>query len=427
MWAELQRRLRRLSPDLARWLASWKLSVVLMTLAALYHAFLAIWGYASPPDVVRNIASLAVFQIIYALLLVNTGFCLWRRLPSLLQSLAPEPLFVQRPALWQTRVAWPSDPGAVRRALRRLGYRTHTLADGEIAGVKGRWAALGTLLFHAAFFVLALGFFLSAAMRTEAQLWGAVGEPVTGAPEQVLSVTAPRAWSLGLERPAFRVDDIRVAFWRDQMLFTTLEASLTLDDGGPATTRINRPLWLGWATFLRLTGVGYALRYELRDATGALAQTSFVKLNVFPPGQRDFFRLEGYPHRIYVQVYPDLVVDADGPTTHTMNLERPGIAVRVYRGKLEVASAVLRPGEPLAFEGLVLRVPEIRYWGKLALLSDPGVPWVVLALLLGLVGLLVRLAGARAEVSWSARGAAPGTLRGWGAASRPEGMGDNAS
>ena len=80
MWDRILYPLRRRTPKLGRLLGSWKLSVVLMVVAAFYYGLLAVWAALSPPDVVQRIASLIPFWLTYALLLINTGVCLWRRL-----------------------------------------------------------------------------------------------------------------------------------------------------------------------------------------------------------------------------------------------------------------------------------------------------------------------------------------------------------
>jgi hypothetical protein len=330
--------------DLGPRLGSWRLSVVLMVLAALYYSFLAIWAGSSPPRVVQNIAGLVPFWLLYALLLVNTAVCLWRRLPQL------------------------------RRDLRQ-----------------GQWTALGTFLFHGAFLLVALGFLLTLAGRQEARVWVAVGEEFTGAPEQYLSQSAPRPLAAGRAVSGFTVDEIRPEFWRNQLLFTTLEADLTLASGRRATTRINRPLWVGWSTFLRLSGFGYTPRYELRDRYGHVLDSSFVKLNVFPPGQRDYFVAPDYPHRIYVEVFPDYE-EVDGRhTSKSLNLINPATSVQVYRGRLALAEGLLRYGEAMDFEGLTLVFPDIRYWGEFTAVSDPGAPLLFFGYLVGVLGLLVKL------------------------------------
>jgi hypothetical protein len=68
-----------------------------MVLAVLYYGFLAIWATSSPPHVVQNIAGLLPFWLVYALLLVNTGVCLWRRIPTLKRQLSPRLTLTERP------------------------------------------------------------------------------------------------------------------------------------------------------------------------------------------------------------------------------------------------------------------------------------------------------------------------------------------
>ena len=151
MWNRAFFAIRSILADLGPRLGSWRLSIVLMVLAALYYGFLAIWAGSSPPHVVQNIAGLIPFWWVYGLLLVNTAVCLWRRLPQLRRELA-----------------------------------------------SGHWAALGTFLFHGAFFLVALGFLLTIAGRQEAKVWVAVGEEFTGEPSQVLSRTAPKPMASGV-------------------------------------------------------------------------------------------------------------------------------------------------------------------------------------------------------------------------------------
>lgn len=351
MSAPLLAGLRRGLADPVGWLGSWKLSVVLMVAAALYQGLLAIWAVSSPAPVVRGIASLLPFWIVWMGILANTGFCLWRRLPLL---------------------------------TRRDGIEDDAVAR--------RRATLGTFLFHGAFFLVAAGFLLGLAGREERLLRVAVGEEFSGDESQVAAVTTsplfrPAPWS-----GRFAVLAIRPEFWGNELLFTELAADLRLGDGRTARTRINRPLWLGWGTFLRLSGFGYAPRYEVVDPEGKVAESLFVRMNVFPPGQRDSFFLQRFPHRVYLEVIPDPVEQEGELLSASLNLRRPACRVRVFRGHLEVASGLLRTGESIDVEGLRLRFPEIAYWGEFSLVRDAGIPFLFLGMLLGMVGLGTKLA-----------------------------------
>jgi hypothetical protein len=269
-------------------------------------------------------------------------------------------------------------------------------------------------LFHGSFFLVALGFLLTLAMRQEASIWVAVGESFEGRPDQYLSQSSPRLLGSGLNAPAFSVESIRPEFWRKELLFTHLEANLLLADGTVAQTRINRPLWMGWGMFLRLSGFGYTPRYQLQDEFGHVLDSAFVKLNVFPPGIEDYFSLPDLPHRIYVQIFPDFAVEDGEPITRSLNLTEPAVATRVHRGHLDLGNAVLGPNDGYSFEGLRLSFPEIRYWGEFSIVRDPGAPFLFLGYLLGLLGLLFKVRGSRQEAEWRREPDGSGVLRGWG-------------
>lgn len=284
------------------------------------------------------------FWLVYTLLLVNTAVCFWRRWSILTRDIA------------------------VRR-----------------------YATLGSYLFHGSFFLIAAGFLLSMATREDARVWVAVGEDFTQQPEQYLSADIGRlAWFGPPGRP-FRVDAIRPAFWRDELLFTELAADVVFEGDVRHETRINRPIWIGPATFLRMSGFGYAPRWELINDRGEVTDSAFAKLNVFPPGQQDGFTVPGLPHRFQVEVLPDHAVEGGSSITRGLNLANPAVVVRVTRGRLDLGGDVLETDESFGFEGLGIRFPEIRYWGEFSIVRDPGVPVLFLGYLVGIVGLLVKL------------------------------------
>jgi hypothetical protein len=424
MWARLQFRVRATLPRLGALLSSWKLSVVVMIAGALFYVLLAIWARSTPSHVVQSIATLVPFWAFYALTLLNTGFCLWTRLPILLRDVARAPVLDRTPPRWTVAMPEP-DPRSAATVLRRAGYRVVHAQDGKVHGVARRWSALGTYLFHVAFFLLAIGFLTTILFRGEEKVWVAVGEEFRGDEEQYLSRTPPRPLSLGPADVRFTVERIDAQLWRDELLFTNLASDLTLAGGEQVTTRINRPLWLGFGTFLRLSGFGYAPRYEILSGE-RVVDTAFVKMNVFPPGMRDSIRPGVLPHRIYVRMIPDLAFEDGVPFSQTLNLVNPAFETEVYRGRRALGDALLRPGETIAFEGLALRFPEVRYWGEFTILRDPGAPLIALSFLLGLGGLLLKLRGKRAEVVWASAPERGGTLKGFGAARPPRAAGGGA-
>jgi hypothetical protein len=339
---------RRLGLDAGRWLGSWRLSVVTMVALAFYQALLAVWATSTPAHVVGNIARLSIFHLVYVLILLNIVVCFWRRLGQ-----------------------FPKNPGS--------------------------------FLFHGSFLLVALGFLLSFTSRQEARLQVAAGETFAavfsplGSPrgdtaEQILSQSPPRILSLGMPRMEFTVEEVTPEFWQDQLLFTRLEAVLTQPDGRRRTTRINWPRLWDPITTIRLSGFGYTPRWELRDRQAKVLDSAFVKLNVFPPGQRDFFHLPNLPHRFYVEVLPDLARAEDGePYTRTFNLANPAVRLQVWRGRVDLGGGLIESGQGFEFEGLILGFPEIRPWGEFTVVRDPGMPLLFLGYAVGLLGLLMKL------------------------------------
>jgi len=281
-------------------------------------------------------------------------------------------------------------------------------------GVRRRWSGLGTYLFHGAFFFLAVGFGLTSLTRHETKAWVAEGERYTGAPDQQLSETSPPWFSWSSSPPGLELTRVEPVFWNDQLLFTSLEADLTLAGGRRVRTAINRPVALGAASYVRLSGFGYAPRYELLDVHGRVLDSAVVKLNVFPPGRRDMFKIAGLPHRFHVEVMPDFEAIQGEPATRSLNLVRPAVILEVTRGRLNLGRIVLTGDRSYGFEGQRIRFPEIRYWGEISIVTDPGAPLVFAAYALGLLGLGLKLPGRRAEMRWTPRPDG-GLLQGWGA------------
>ncbi len=415
MWARLLYPIRRRTPKLGRLLGSWKLSIVLMVVVAFYYGLLAVWAALSPPDVVRRIASLIPFWLVYAALLINTGVCLWRRLPALQRELRMEPTAIKTPPAARIPTAADLDPAHAGDTLRELGFKNTDEVEDGVWGVRQRWAPLGTFLFHGAFFLVMAAVALTLLARDEDRVWVAVGEEYSASPDQILGRARPGAIWIQQPPPRFVVESISPEFWGDLLLFTRLEASLMFPDGRREVTRINRPLWKGWWTFLRLSGFGYAPRYELTDRQGSVIESSFVKMRVFPPGQRDFFSPEAFPHHIEVEVLPDPDLEDGELVNRSFSLTSPAVKVLVSRGRLVLGGDVLGLGESFEFEGLRLSFPEIRYWGEFAIVRDPGAPVLFVGFAIAFVGLLLKIGGGRSEALWvpGAEGQT-GTIHLWG-------------
>lgn len=407
------RGLGRVGIGAAKWivrvLRSPECSVVLMLTAALYVGMLAIWGTASPLEVVQNISRLFPFKALYVLLLFNLVLCMARRLPVTLGRCRPARL----PAAPDDLARYPDQamvvgregplgPAGLARAFRRRGYRVRLSADGRsFAALRGRFAPLGDLAFHLAFILILIGVLVSASSRfsgdvvlTEGQaFWGERGDYLRFQPREEFSRRAPRL--------SFAVEEIGAAFYRDELFFTELYARVRYpadSPAGQATVRLSHPLWLGGA-MVNLVGYGFAPIFVLRGPDGRELDSATVNLNVFPPGTEDSFRLPGLPHRVYVTVFPDPIVTEGVPRSRSNNLRSPVLRVRVYRHKVRVYEGVIPLGSSVSFDGLRLEFPGLRLSGQARVVKDPGVSWIFAAFLLAVGGLALRLLWHRREVA----------------------------
>lgn len=133
-----------------------------------------------------------------------------------------------------------------------------------------------------------------------------------------------------------------------------------------------------WPARLRIRDMGYSPRYELTTVGSDVTDSSFVFLNIFPPGREDSFRLQA-PITYYVRYVPE-----------GGEIANARLHLRIARNKDIVFDRDVLPGEDIAFENARMRIPEVRRWTVLEITIDYGVPLLWLGALVGLPGLAVR-------------------------------------
>lgn len=366
-------------------LSSWQLSVALTVSGALYYVFLAIWAAKSPPHVVRNIASLLPFLLFYVLLLVNTFLCIARRWSTLVSHMWHRPLLLLQKPDWERSVD----------SLPASG-KWMDVDGGHLLAVRNRFAPLGTILLHGALFFLATGLLLTLFSRYEAKFYAARGEKLDVQQDTFYRTSAPVPLTTGFSPMSFDAQDVRAIFWRDELLFTHLEADISVD-GRVSRATINSPVFLSPATSIRVSSFGYALAYML-VAGGEPLEEAAVKLQIFPPGQRDFFTSRHFPHKFYVQFFPDWMEEDGQNISRSMNLNNPRVVVSIYRQKVFLGESILQFGEPATFEGISLAFLQAIPMAEFTMTRDLGLPWTVVSFLLILAGLMIRLPGKRGEM-----------------------------
>lgn len=195
----------------------------------------------------------------------------------------------------------------------------------------------------------------------------------------------------------FEVERIEPKFWKNELLFTYLAATLK-DREVEGIVKLNSALKLA-GNRVTIEGISYTPRYELRELTGRLLDIGYVNLANFAPGTVDTFRIPGYPYKIHVSIYPDIEFKNGKIGTKTMNLNNPRFLLKITRGKFIVFSGLLGLNDEAYFDGLGLSFPEIKYNGVFRVIRDPGEWLIWMALILMVAGLIWKLLFYRREIA----------------------------
>ncbi len=125
---------------------------------------------------------------------------------------------------------------------------------------------------------------------------------------------------------------------------------------------------------------GYSPRYEMHDGRGDMIDSSFVFLNLFPPGQEDYYRLLA-PLTYYLRYYPqgDGTDDSDEPILNVIVARNRDIA---YKEKVDL-------GELFGYENARMIFPEIRQWTVLEVSGNPGSPLIWAGGILALMAITI--------------------------------------
>jgi len=375
--------------------------------------------YGLPESQVRSIVyGEPFFRAVYTLVAFNTAACIIahtgiafaraRSVPSVSERLV---------GARQGRVALssPARPEDVGRALAAEGFRGVRTGDGWIWAVKNRWSPIGTVLFHTGLILLLCGVsvgILAPGTRFQGDLVLAEGESFDG--ERGAYIDLPDDASKTPPQLHFTVERVQPRFYRDLLLFTSLEA--TVRSGGVRhAVSVSRPWLPSLSASVSLTDFGYALDVVARGDRAKEVQRAVYKLKAFPSGQRDVIEIAvgADRYRIYVEVYGDYVDRGGKPATESFNTDDPRLLVSVARAlgaggeRMLAKDRLLRIGDRLEVPGLTLGFPRLRHYGVFRVVRDPAAPLVASALALALLGVTWRLVFPRTEASYVEEGSLP--------------------
>jgi hypothetical protein len=357
---------------------------------------LVLFGFAFlvPTEWVDSIGAMLPYEVLYGSFFVNLLLCEIRWLPVVRDKCRKKTVEqihadFKCDAL-KTRVAPRLNESRFRKSVKRAGYR---LSEGNVEGhrylyaIKGRFSACGSLVFHLGFFLLLLGVVLNLMFRFEGQALLPEGFRFDGSKESYMSVSeAPKS---EVPKVEFFLEKIDRSYWDGQVFFTELAARVR-HTGGPSRLQLSKTTRIGGAE-VTLSAFGYAPAYNITDLASRSRWGNVAVLNIFTPGAEDFFQIPGYPHRIFVALYPDFVEKNGKPSSKSMNFKNPVLSVRVLRGRTIVFNDLVRPNEKIAFDDHVLRITDVKRWAIFKIVAAPGRPYIWAAYIQMLLGLLLRL------------------------------------
>jgi cytochrome c biogenesis protein ResB len=339
-----------------------------------------------------NVATSAPFLVALGLFFANLAAVLVERLDATLRRLrlAPPTGAQLRTLMAEAQeLAIPAGSAArVQELLETLGYRIHRVADGVLWGVKHRFALLGFPLFHAAFFVLAVGGFLLYATRDVVTVQVAEGQTVSSANGGVV-----RRAPLGAPPPVVLTAlGVEIDLEAGVPLELATDLQLEGPEGSRQVSRINHPAVWGDLTVLT-ERAGIAPVLWLVDRSGFTVDRVAV-LAAGPSGLPTRVSFLGDAVEVAVEpvklgpAFPEREALATTPVT-----------LRIKEGGKETFGGALRPGEAVEVGGGTLKLQEVRYWVGLRLVSERGGGWLVAGFVLSVFGIVWRMAWHRREVA----------------------------
>lgn len=383
-------------------LGSRDLSVFIFICALTYLLFLAIFAVVVPLPWVTSISKLLPFKVLYLLFFVNLVICEVKWIPGIIRRCRKPMLPGNMEDLQRFRHKIQIQDSRFKmqnlvRSLRRRGYKIQgpgvngqglELSDSPILhAYRGRFSPVGNLLFHMAFIFLFFGAMLSLLFRFSGNARITEGYEFAGNINEYSMLSAspltipPKA--------AFFLEKITPKFWGDGLLFTDLKADVSYNDNR-GSLWMSSPISIGGGD-VTIQGIGLTPRYVLKDKEGRVLDIGDVNLAVFIPGSEDHFKIPGFPHQIFLSFYPDYEIRGGNVINRSMNVNNPAYAVKIFRGRIQVFSGLVKPGEEAKFENLSLSFPEFRYWGDFRIVKDPGFIYVWMAFILFGTGLIWRL------------------------------------
>ncbi len=340
-----------------------------------------------------------LLRITYGLLLVNLFFCTIRRMGTALLAArlpARPPRITPR---WSRRTVRSRGTAIadVDHGLRRRGYRTVVFED-AVYGLRGRYALLGSWIFHVGILILMAS---GALVALEAEPFRGVvgvgeGEPFDIHATPFLGTNAPIRPDLPDLR--FRLDSIDVA--TDGGDVRRFDTRLSSPEGGNVIIGINRPYRKDPYQILP-NGFGFMPGWAIVDESGRMLRGAWIKMIPFPlePAE-ETISIGPRTSDVTFRFFPDHALEGAEDTLGSHELRNPRFRTRVrLRGEI-LFEGLLEPGQRVPLEGgrEFFFLPEIRRYGLLDVMEDRGHTGVFAGFGAMTLGLLIRYGRTRKEI-----------------------------
>ncbi len=389
------------------------------------------------------------FVLITALLFVSLAACLFPRTRAMLRAIRQRPIHARELDGFrhhaEVRVGTGPDEAAVTAArfLRRKRFRVSQEGLG-VAAEKGALREVGSLLFHWAFFLLLLGVIVGKGTGFTGRAVVTEGETFVDAlPNYAGEIRTGRYFSGGFTGIGLELLDFEDSYRRNGQPIDFISRVRFLDREGRTTgsqeIRVNHPAEVeglhvfqegfGWSPVVEVSVDGRPLwsspiemaRDDPPDGVpatampwrGAIKLTApepdvMIALELWPDF-RSFANLQltGEPTSMLVQfdpyirysVYTGEIADPSLSTVDTTGLRRVG--------RSDLHAAGTSTFDAAGAGELELSFPELRQYSVFLISRDVGIPVVLAAAILVLVGLIPSLYVSRRKV-WIRAEAAPG-------------------
>ncbi|MDH5720987.1 MAG: cytochrome c biogenesis protein ResB [Spirochaetia bacterium] len=377
-------------------LGSRNLSVVLFATAIMFVFILFIFAFLMPVMGVNKVAQIVPLQLLYIIFFINLTICMIKLLPVIIRNFNSSKKDMQREldkssSKFKIDLSSFDNPDFIKYLKKRffkIVIHKSDEKEGNIKlyAVRNRFSPFGSLLFHLSFFLVLLGIITSFLFRFE-------GTAIM--PENYIFKpnTAYQNISRGilgsLPETSFQLKNIIPTFWEDKMHFINLEANV-LHDKGESKLKLSHATEISGAN-VNIIGFGYAPFYVLRDKSYKILDKNHVILTILTPKSEDFFQIQGYPHKIYVRLYPDYMIKNGKPFTKTMNAVNPAYSLRIFRNRFLVYEGTIKQGETADFDGLKLSFDNLSKWGNFRVVNDPGESVIWFGFFIMALGLFLKL------------------------------------